>query len=328
MKPLQTLITALLLFTLLATGTGCSSKPHPLREKLEKIIRNKKADIGIAVVDLEDGDTLSIHGSQHYPMQSVFKFPLALAVLDQVDKGKLRLDQVVHIGQKYLFPSTWSPLRDRYPDEDADLPLAELLAYTVSQSDNNGCDALFRILGGTGKVNEYVHGLGIKDMSIAATEEEMSQGWEVQYLNWSTPRAAAQLLEKMYATDILSKKSREFLYRLMVETSTGPNRIKGMLPPGAEVAHKTGTGGFNNDDNAGDMMLSATNDIGIMKLPNGHHVILTVFVTGSMEGYDPKLKKPEEIEKKINETNEKLIAEIARATWDYFLSRPGQTHKN
>ena len=82
-------------------------------------------------------------------MQSVYKYPLALAILNQVDKGIFSLEQKIHIKKEDLLPDTWSPLRKKYPDGNADITLDELLNITVSQSDNNGCDILFRLIGGT-----------------------------------------------------------------------------------------------------------------------------------------------------------------------------------
>ena len=52
-----------------------------------------------------------------------------------------------------------------------EISISELLAYTVSQSDNNGCDILLKEIGGTKKVNNYIHDLGVKVIAIKLTEE-------------------------------------------------------------------------------------------------------------------------------------------------------------
>ena len=59
----------------------------------------------------------------------------------------------------------------------------------------------------------------------------------------------------------------------MINTTTGPGRIKGLLPPGTPVAHKTGTSNTNDKG-----ITAATNDAGIITLPNGKPLIITVFV--------------------------------------------------
>ena len=232
-------------------------------------------------------------------MQSVYKFHLALAVLRQVDKGKLSLNQMIKIKKSDLHKNTYSPLADKYPDENVKLPLRDILFYTVSKSDNNACDILFRLLGGTKKVEDYIHSLGIKNISIRATEEEMHKGWNVQYTNWTTPFAAVQLLDRFYKGDILSKNSFDFLWKLMTETTVSSKRIKGLLPEGTIVAHKSGTSDTNDMG-----VIAAVNDIGIVTLPNGNHYAIAVFVSDSILGY-----------KKM----EKIIADISKATWDYFI---------
>lgn len=98
------------------------------------------------------------------------------------------------------------------------MTLAEVLSYTVSQSDNNGCDILFRLLCGTANVQKYVRNIGIKDILIAATKEERSKAWDVQFTNWSKPKAMLELLEIMYRGKKLSKSSNDFLWKVMTET--------------------------------------------------------------------------------------------------------------
>ncbi|MES2517604.1 MAG: class A beta-lactamase, subclass A2 [Bacteroidota bacterium] len=277
------------------------SQTNLLRNKIAEIVKSKQATIGVAILDFENKDTLTYNNDFHFPMQSVYKFHLAFAVLNQVDAGKLSLNQKIYLTKTDLLPDTWSPLRDKYPAGNVEIPLSEIISYTVSQSDNNGCDILFRLLGGPQKINQYIHNLGIKDVAIVATEEEMHKDWNVQYTNWSTPFAATKLLEKFYRKKILSKSSQDFLWKIMVETTTGPNKIKGFLPKDVIVGHKTGFSGANKEGLTG-----ATNDIGIIKLPSGKQFAISVFVCNSKE--DEK-------------TNDRVIAEISKAAWDYYSGK-------
>jgi len=272
-----------------------------LKAKIESSLAGKKATIGISIIGPGGKDTLSINGNKHFPMQSVYKFPIALAVLDRVDRGTMTLGQAIHISKADLVPDTWSPLRNAYPAGNVDLPLDSLLKYTVSYSDNNGCDILLRLLGGTHVVDRYVRNLGISDMSIVATENEMHQGWEVQYRNWSSPRAMARLLQLYSDGGILSEASRNYLWQLMAATATAPGRIKGWLPPEAIVAHKSGSSGTNDEG-----LAAATNDIGIIAFPDGRRVALAVFVSDS---------DASDVER------DAVIASIARAVWDAYAPR-------
>jgi beta-lactamase class A len=278
--------------------TSAFAQPENLRNKIEQIITTKKADIGVSFYGFENKDTLSINGNKHFPMQSVFKFHIALAALNEVDKGKLTLDQEIFIKKSDLLPATWSPLREDYPNGNVKLRLREVLSYTVSKSDNSGCDILLRLIGGTKTVQSYIDSIGIKDFSIRANEEEMAKEWNVQYFNWTTPLSSLQLLRKFYAGEVLSKTSRDFLRKLLIETSTGPHWIKGQLPKNTEVAHKTGTSDTNKQG-----LTAAVNDIGIVTLPNGKHFAICVFVSNTVENM---------------KTNEKIIADITKMYWDYL----------
>jgi beta-lactamase class A len=274
---------------------------NSLQQKIEQVIQAKKATVGVAVYSFENGVSFSVNNGHKYPMQSVFKFHIALAVLNQVDKGTLSLHKKIFIKKSDLLLNTWSPLREKYPDGNVEVALSEILKYTVSESDNNGCDILLRLIGGTKVVNDYIHSLGVKNLSIQATEEEMHKAWDIQFNNWTTPAAANDLLELFYQRKCLSSDSYHFLWRTMTETTTGPNRIKGQLPDGTIVAHKTGT----SDTNA-QGVTSAINDIGIIMLPNGQAIALSVFVSNSKENTN---------------TNEKIIADIAKLVWDYFITK-------
>jgi len=267
-----------------------------LQQRMKSIINGKKADVGVSVLYLGNKRSVSVNGEKHYPMQSVYKFHLALAVLNQVDKGKFSLDEKIFVKKSDLLPNTWSPLRDKYPGGNVSVPLAEIIKFTVSESDNNGCDILFRLLGGPHKVHQYIAGLGIKNCSITATEEEMHKDDKVQFRNWTTPKAANALLEKFCSGKVLKKNTGDFLMKIMEETTTGPNKIKGLLPSGTVVAHKTGFSGMNKEG-----ITAASNDIGIVTLKNGKKMLISVFVSMSKES-----------EKK----NEKIIAELAKAAWE------------
>ncbi|MDT3406356.1 UNVERIFIED_CONTAM: beta-lactamase class A [Pseudacidovorax intermedius] len=101
-----------------------------LKERIQQIISSKNAEVGVAIKSQDGRDTLSINGDRHFPLQSVFKFHIALAVLSQVDQGKFSLNQKIKIGKKDLLPDLYSPIRDQYPN-GVTLPLSKILEYTV-----------------------------------------------------------------------------------------------------------------------------------------------------------------------------------------------------
>lgn len=276
--------------------------PDSVRQKILQIVSTKDAVVGLSIIGFENKDTLSLNEDMHFPMQSVFKFPIALAVLSEIDKQKFTPDQKIYISKADLNQNTWSPIRKKYPN-GVTLSISDIIKYSVAESDNIGCDVLLKLIGGTEKVEDYFREINFKNISIKATEEEMHKEWNVQYQNWTIPKAASELLALFYYNKekLLSKNSHDFIWKVMIETSTGKNRLKGSLPEKTIVAHKTGTSDTNSEG-----LTAAVNDIGIIFLPNKQHFIISVFVTNSKESIL---------------TNEKIIADITNVAWDYFSSK-------
>ncbi|MEW5856328.1 MAG: class A beta-lactamase, subclass A2 [Cyanobacteriota bacterium] len=277
-----------------ASGNTISNadRRKELRERIEQISHAAQGRVGVTATVLETGESVTLNGNQQFPMQSVYKFPIAMAVLAQVDQGKLKLDQKIRVESSDVVQGS------RILDEKSqgmEFSLAELLKYMVSESDNTASDVLLRLVGEPRIVTEYLRGLGVNDIVVANTEKELAQDTAVQYRNSATPDAAVVLLRAFHEGKGLSKSSQALLLQLMTETTTGSKRIKGLLPDGTVVAHKTGTSSTVNG------VTAATNDVGLVTLPNGQHMAIAVFVSDS----------------KANDTiREEVIAKVAKAAWD------------
>ena len=192
---------------------------EPLAQQLKSIIENKKATVGIAV--LYNGKILvTVNDKAGYPMMSTFKFPLALAVLERLDKQGLPLETELFISKPDLHPDTYSPLREARPEGNFKITIGELLKYSVALSDNNACDILIDYLGGTSALQKYVRRQGIKQMKITATKDRMHKSGD-PYLNHTRPSSAVRLLEKFIQQELLSPVYQKFLENTMIATSTG-----------------------------------------------------------------------------------------------------------
>ena len=286
------------LFFFFATLFSFAQK-QDLKKEINAITNDKNATVAVSVTGID----FPLHfenknGEKKLPMLSVFKFHIALAVLNKVDQGKLKLDQPIFIKKADLLENTWSPIREKYPNGNIEMPLSELIKYTVAKSDNNGCDLLLRLIGGTETVQKFINNKGIKNFTIKADEAQMHKGYEFMYWNTTTTNDSNLLLMNFFDGKVLSKNSTSFLMKTMIETTTGTTKIVAQLPKGTPVAHKTGSSG---KDEKG--LTIAENDIGIITLPNGKHYAISVFVSDSME---------------TEETNTKMIADISKLVFDYF----------
>ena len=255
----------------------CLLAAMPLSARTGALERNIRvvADSVRATV-FGDGDTLVVNNAHRYPTMSVCKFHQALALLDSLDRAGLPLTTRIPVLRSDLLSDTWSPLRDARPEGGYELTAAELLDYSVAQSDNNVCDLLFRFLGGPKTVNRYVARLGVGRTAIVADEETMHRRPDNQYLNWTTPLAAVRLLERFRRGELLSAEYGDFLLETMFGTTTGPDKLRGLLPADVAVAHKTGSA-FRDAQG----VMVADNDIGIVRLPDGRSYSIAVFVMDS-----------------------------------------------
>lgn len=290
----------LLLSILLVISGYTFSQNSQLEDNIKIITKGKKATVGVAAI-FDGKDTLVMNNQYRYPTMSVYKFHLALAVLDHLNKNNLPLETMVHVDKADLLPDTHSPLRDSKPLGNFDISIADLLKYSVSNSDNNACDILFKYIGGTDVVDKYIKGLGISDISITATEAKMHETPENQYLNWTTPLATVQLLEMFLKKNILPAKYSDFLKKLMVETTTGKDKIRYLLPDDVVVGDKTGSS-FRTEFG----IKVAENDMAFVTLPNGKQYTIAIFIMNSTED---------------DCTTNSLISGISRIVYDHYKTK-------
>ena len=261
--------------------------------EIEKIIQGKQATVGVAVVAGDDVYTVS--NDVKYPVMSVFKFHIALTALKRMEKEGIPLDRKVILEKKNLRKNTYSPLRDKFPNQHIRISYREILRYTVAESDNNTCDWLIDFVGGIEKVDAYVRSLGIKDFHFTETEHSMHADLMRCYNNWSTPLAMTQLLKKVYTGKVLSEEHFAFLEKTMLNCASGKDKLIAGLPDGVKFAQKTG-----HSDRLKDGTLICDADAGVVYLPNGSKVYIVVFIKDSRES---------------DRENARIMADICRKTY-------------
>lgn len=287
----------ILFFACLCLLAGSISAQHPvLEDKIRSVIADKKASVGVAV-SLNGGEIQTVNGDRQYAMLSTFKLPVAMAVLHQLDEKGIPLSTGLLVRKSDLLPDTYSPLRDSCPEGNFHISIGDLIKYSVSRSDNNACDILIRYLGGTQVLQHYIRSLGIDSMTIVATEEQMHQEIRNSYLNHTTLSSAVQLINLFLGKGLFSPEYQEFLESALIETSTGPDKLKGQLPDGLTVGHKTGS-----SDRFVSGLKIADNDMGFIRLPDGQYYAIAVFVMDSMED---------------DRTNAAIIAAISAIIYKY-----------
>lgn len=283
-----------------------------LDQAITAIERQSQGRLGVALIDLKDRKSWSHRGTEVFPLQSVFKLPLAVAVLQAVEAGKLKLDQEITVTRQDL-SLYHSPIAKDFKGERNSYPLRELIRLAAGESDNTAADLLMRLIGGPRAVTQMLKDGGVAGISIDRYERVFQP--EILGLpgyDWdkaidtaafrksieavppaerrkrleatlkdrrdsATPEASIAFLEAFAKGNWLREPAHSALIeKIILETKTGMERIRAGLPAGARFAHKTGlgpgAGGLNH----------ATNDIGIVTLPNGRSFAIAVYLAGSL----------------------------------------------
>ncbi|MBX9685474.1 MAG: class A beta-lactamase [Candidatus Obscuribacterales bacterium] len=260
---------------------GISSPADHLSAGLSKSeLAKVQGEVGIAVIDTARNKQFLVNETKQFPMQSVIKLPISLAVLRLVDEGKLSLQDKITVQKKDIIPTN-SPIKEVLKAKQADFTVQDLISRTIRDSDNTACDALVNHVGGAGVINEKLVEAGIKGIRVdrpiktMATDCMQISKFLSDPRDTAEPEAITDLLQKLNSGNLLSKSSTALLMEDLFNCKTGTNRLKAGLPAGWTLAHKTGTGADVSGKNI------ATNDVGVMVGPKGETIYIAVFTKGS-----------------------------------------------
>jgi len=297
-----------------------------LEKQIRDVVKDKEGEVGVSLFHVETGRELAVNGETPFPMASAFKIPILVEVLFQVREGRFGLDDEIRVGKTDQHMG--SGMLSTLTAPGITLSVRNLINLMMLISDNSATDMLLAKVGAE-KVNARLKGLGIKGMSVnrpcqelimdflgmdyakyghlpldEITAAEEGGDWTPEQekkavlafsadpRDQATPTAMTALLAKIFRKEIIDPASCDLILDIMLKCQTGAGRIKGELPPGTPVAHKTGT------------IAGTVDDCGIIYLPDGQgHLILNVLTKNF-------LGKTADVEA--------IIARIARFAYDYF----------
>ena len=326
-----------LLATTLALAADNASITR-LERQIQYLSHEIDGIVGVSAIHTESGRSVSFHGTEAFPMASAFKVPVAVQLMSLVDAGKLTLDRMVTLSPQDIRPESGA-IKDLLFHPGVALSIENLMELMLVISDNTAADVLLHEAGGPAAVTAKMRALGLPGIRVdrplarlfsdwfgaktVPPEEQWNlEMWEQLYgaiptaermrarragladpRDTATPDDMTRLMARIWKKDLfIDPKNGDELLGMMERCQTGNARIKGMLPPGTNVAHKTGTLG------------GVTNDTGVVTLPgNLGHVAISVFTKA--------FTKPQQ-------TAEKTVADVARTIYDYFVLVPDSGARN
>lgn len=319
----------LLWLPMLALAAEPAVRPAPgLQAELERLLAGFDGQVGVQVLALDDGRAAGVNAQTGFPMASTVKVPVAVHILSLVDAGRLDLQQQVLLKEGDIYPGMGGPI-DTHLSAGSAITVRDLLHMMLTVSDNNATDILIKLGGGPQAVQARLRALGIDGIRVdryiwemlahyygddtASARDPLSPQayarleaqprsdeqrrqlrarYEADPRDTATPQAMATLLARIWRGQVLQPAMTAVLQQIMRDCLTGEHRLKGLLPEGTVVAHKTGTVG------------SVANDVGVIDLPAGRgQAVVAVYVKSPLAGED----------------RDRIIAELARATHDYLL---------
>lgn len=131
----------------------------------------RPGNLGVGLSNLESGQTFVFNGDRRFPMQSVFKLPLAAAVLAEVDAGRTLLTEGFYLTEEQLSPAH-SPIAASFPGR-REYTAQELLEAVVVDSDNTAADVLMKRIGGPGAVTAWLTARRVPEVRVDRYEREL-----------------------------------------------------------------------------------------------------------------------------------------------------------
>ncbi|MBU1009999.1 MAG: class A beta-lactamase [Bacteroidetes bacterium] len=293
-------------------------------QKIEKLSEGLVGRIGVAAQEIGSGVNVTINGDESFVMASTYKVAIATTLLNRVDKGEIKLTDLIDITQEMMVAGD-NAIALNFVHPGIKLSVANLIEPMITESDNTATDACLKLAGGPEAVTKMMRSIGItelrvdrstseilrdfyglpdkayasvlaaaiaKDPTLAAKQSDRNLEFEKEDpRDHSTPKAMLELLLAIDSGKVLSKESREFLLATMSRTRTGKGRLKGLLPKGTPVAHKTGTIG------------GVANDVGYITLPDGRRFAIVVFTKSSTTSEADR---------------DRAVAEVTRTLYDFY----------
>jgi beta-lactamase class A len=279
--------------------------PAELQQTLADLVTSYGEPVGVAVADVDQGWIASVDGDQLFPQQSVSKLWVAITALDAVDRGEMSLDHGVMLWQedRSVF---FQPIASKISNTGYATTISDIFQRALIESDNAANDKLLGEVGGVPAVTAMLKAKKLDGIRLGADERHLQSrtsglDWTPalgaegafktararlpdavrdaamqDYLNnppdGASPVAVVRALAAVKRGEVLSKASTDILLDTMAQARTGPRRLRGGLPQGWAIAHKTGTGQDWRGASIG------INDVGLLTAPDGHTYAVAVMM--------------------------------------------------
>ncbi len=309
--------------------------PKYLAGRIDSLAKAFSGRVGISVRSVDDGWSTGWREDELFPQQSVSKMWVAITALDAADKGRVKMSEKVGLskGDLTLFHQ---PIASLVLGGGYKASLDDLLFKAITTSDNTANDKLMRSIGGPSAVRAMIAAKKLGAIRFYDGERALQSRiagliWTPSYsigrafyqarealpykvrkaafdryvadpYDGASPEAMTAALARLKRGELLSPDSTRRLLRVMGQTRTGANRLKGGLKRGWSLSHKTGTGQVLGSQQAG------YNDVGILTAPDGKSYSVAVMIKLTAAPLPTRMKLMNDVVKATIAQHEMLYA--------------------
>ncbi|GAX37895.1 serine hydrolase [Nodularia sp. NIES-3585] len=264
-----------------AAGLYLSQEIIPLKDTVQNLATaNSNLKLGVFFVDLDTGSYVDVNSATSFPAASTIKVPILIAFFQDVDAGKIRLDEMLTMEKDMISGGSGNLQFQKVGSQYTALEIATRMS-TIS--DNTATNMLIARLGGMEALNQRFQSWGLSATAIRNPLPDLAG------TNTTSPRELGNLMAMVNQGNLVSLRSRDLILDIMRRTERN-HLLPSGLGTGARIHHKTGD------------IATMLGDVGLIDIPTGKRYIAAVMV--QRPNNDPEA--------------EKLISAISRAAYQQF----------
>ncbi len=238
-----------------STATPQKNPTASLSEILDKDLINTKGTFGIAIKNLNTGESYYLNEHKSFESASLYKIWVLATAFNQIEKGVLKEEQILSqeipvLNKKFLISSESAELTEGV----ISMTVKDAMEKMITISHNYAALLLSEKLR-LSNVTAFLQNNGLKESALGIPPK-------------TTASDVALFFEKLYQGKLVSQESTNKMLIIFKKQMLN-SKLPKYLPKDTVIAHKTGELG------------NLSHDAGIVFTPNGDYIIAVLSETDS-----------------------------------------------
>jgi beta-lactamase class A len=219
-----------------STCVVAQKKDKKLHQEIEPLLKGFNGNIGVYVKDLRTGKTVAINADTIYPTASMVKIPILIGIMDKINRDELKFHDEIIYRDSLLYAGV--DILGSFRDSQK-IELSKVMMLMLTMSDNTASLWLQSLAGKGTRINELMDSLGYKYTRVNSRTPGREPDRNIFGWGQSTPREMADVLERIYNGEIVSKAASDRMLRGLNRNYFDHVSVS-QIPPYATVFSKNG----------------------------------------------------------------------------------------